>query len=251
MTLLEIAIKTKNTPLCMHINPIGLLRMGKTHTQRFQKLNDFLNSVQTLGGNIAVPAYSYSFAKKESYDIKNTPSKLDVASEYLRNQNSAKRTIDPNFSYLLFGSNFSNTHFKAQAYNSFGENSLIEEVFLRDGYLGAIGGALEYLTEIHFIERMLGVNYRFDKSFSGQTIHYDGKKTKDTCVYYCRDLTSDYDVSFVKLKSDLRNENLIEIWDIQEFKVKLEVIKFRDIYLFIKNKLVNNPKYLWEEKNNA
>jgi len=45
----------------LHINPVGLA---------------------WLGGNIAVPAYSYSYTKDEVYDFCNTPSALNGVSEF-------------------------------------------------------------------------------------------------------------------------------------------------------------------------
>lgn len=109
--------------------------------------------------------------------------------------NSLKRTVDANFSYLLFGNTFSDKHLVVDNYNSFGKDSLIEEVFSKEGYLGAVGGVLEYLTEIHFLKRNY-VDYRFDKEFSGEIIDHNGLMSKQNIIYYCRDLKSDYDASF-------------------------------------------------------
>lgn len=248
MTIYEISEKLKHKPLFIHINPIGLLRLDRTNIKIYEKFNYFLNEVQNNGGNIAIPTYSYSYTKKEKFDIKNTPSMLDEVSEYLRKMNNLKRTVDANFSYLLFGNGFSNKHLVIDNYNSFGEGSLIEEVFLKDGYLGAVGGALEYLTEIHFLEKKLSVDYRFDKEFSGEIIDHNGFISKQNIIYYCRDLKSDYDVSFVQLKEDLKKNNLIEIWHIDEYNLKIEVIEFKVVYDFIKKKLIDNKKYLWKRK---
>ena len=134
MTLLELSEKIKLNPLAIHLNPIGLLRLGKTNEERFAKFNFMLNTVQNNGGNIAIPTYSYSFTSNKIYDVKNTPSELDGLSEYLRKINISKRTMDANFSYLLFGNDFSQRYFQSINYSSFGKDSLIEELFLKDGY---------------------------------------------------------------------------------------------------------------------
>ena len=248
ITIIDLAKKTKNNPLVIHINPIGLLRMAKSNEERFYKFNFLLNDIQDKGGNIAIPTYSYSCVSGDVYDVMNTPSQLDEVSEYLRINNKSKRTIDANFSYLLFGNDFSSKHFKVTKYSSFGENSLIEDIFLQDGYLGAIGGILEYLTEIHFLEKKLNVNYRFDKEFTGITIDKDNIEHKQTSIYYCRDLQSNYAVSFVQLKQDLKEAGIIETLFVKEYNLKIEIVKFKDIYNFIKNKLPNYPKYLWKNK---
>jgi len=106
MTMSTIVKKTKYNPLILHINPIGLLRIGDNNESRFEKFNTILNNIQNAGGNIAIPTFSYSYAQNKLYDMINTPSNLDEVGEYLRKKNVKKRTIDPNFSYLLFGNNF-------------------------------------------------------------------------------------------------------------------------------------------------
>ena len=119
-------------------------------------------------------------------------------------------------------------------------------MFLQDGYLGVIGGALEYLTEIHFIEKKLGVDYRFDKKFKGVTISNSGKKKHSTTTFFCRDLGLNYVPTFMQLNHDLIEEKLVEEWIIDEHNLKIKVIRFRVIYDFIREKIINNPKYLWK-----
>ena len=250
LTTKEFSKKTKENPMSIHINPIGLLRMGISNEERFSKFNSFLQEVERENGNVAIPTYSYSFVKNEIYNQNETPSSLDKASEYLRTQNRLKRTSDAMFSYLLFGKSFSNRHFISSNYASFGEDSLIEEIYLKDGYLGAIGGVVEHLTEIHFLERKLNVNYRFDKQFSGVIMDQEGKEEEQVITYYCRDLESDYIPSFLQLKQDLKESNLIEIWKIKEYNLKIEVIKFKDVFNFIKKKVELDSQYLWKQKIN-
>jgi aminoglycoside 3-N-acetyltransferase len=249
LTIKEISCKLKNNPLMLHINPIGLFRLERDNAQRFSRFNSILNSIQSNGGNIAIPSYSYSYAKNEIYDMENTPSDLDSISEYLRVNNTTKRTADANFSYLLFGDFFSDRHFKVSNYSSFGEGSLIEDVFNKDGYLGAIGGALEYLTEIHFLERKLNINYRFDKDFHGVSIDRNSYKTSNKITYFCRDLDSSYLPSFVRLKNDIRDEGLVKTWSASEFNLKIEVIKIRELFNFIEEKLLVDEKYLQKYEN--
>ena len=250
MKISTVVSKTKNNPLIIHINPIGLVRLAYNNEERFNKFNTILNDIQNSGGNIVIPTYSYSYAQNKVYDMRNTPSSLDEVSEYLRKKNIIKRTIDPNFSYLMFGNNFSKRHFEIADSSSFGNNSLIDDVFKQDGYLGAIGGALEYLTEIHFIEKKLGVDYRFDKKFEGVTISNTGKKKHSTNTFFCRDLSSNHTVSLIQLKHDLIEQKLVEEWIIDEHNLSIKVIKFRVIYDFIKEKIIKNSKYLLKKSDN-
>ena len=246
----ELANHLRSNPLMLHISPIGLLRLAPDNLQRFTELNSILNCIQDSGGNIAIPAYSYSYTKNETYDMRSTPCILDETHEFLRKNNINKRTADANFSYLMFGDEFSENHLSVSDYSTFGENSLIDEVYNKDGYLGAVGGVLEYLTEIHYLERKLNVTYRFDKIFKGSSINTNGKIIKNQLTYFCRDLESDYSVSFVQLKEDIRREGLIKIWELEEYNLKIEAVKIQELHTFIKEKLPNNPEYLWRNYQN-
>ena len=139
--------------MALHVNPIGLIRLGTTNVDRFEKFNTLLNEAEERGANIAIPTFSYSFVgDAEVFDIKETPSALDALSEYLRIQNQHKRTADANFSYLIFGANISQTHFEVRDVSTFGAGGLIEEIYIKDGFLCAVGGVLEHLREGEYVE---------------------------------------------------------------------------------------------------
>ena len=157
ISIKEFAQLTSKSPMVMHLNPAGLIRLGQNNEIRFKEFRKFLLSIEDLGGNILIPTFSYSFVKEESiFDMYKTPSSLDNISENLRKLNPDKRSCDPMFSYLMYGKFFDKRHKNVHDYNTFGDRSLIDDIFRSDGYLCAIGGVLEYFTEIHYIENLLG-----------------------------------------------------------------------------------------------
>ena len=247
ISIQELSNRTKNHPLIIHINPLGLLRIEKSNIDRFSSLNTLLNRVQDCGGNIAIPSYSYTYTKNEVYKISSTPSELGAVSEYLRVNNDYKRTADANFSYLLFGERFSDKHLEVSDYSTFGDGSLIEEVFNKDGYLGVIGSVWEHLTEVHYIEKKLNVDYRFDKDFNGTSVNNKGKTIDSIITFFCRYLNSENSTSFKRLKKDLMLSGLIKTWKISEYNLKIEVVKAQELLLFIKEKLLLDPGYLLKE----
>ena len=107
---------------------------------------------------------------------------------------------------------------------------------------------MEHLTEVHFIERKLGVDYRFDTEFQGQVVDAKGNTSRQTTTYYCRNLNSEYIASFLQLKHDLRRLNLIDNWFVDGYRMKFEVIRFAEAYEFIKDQVRADPKYLWGRK---
>ena len=246
LSIKDFATLTSKSPIAIHLNPSGLIRLGKNNKNRFEVFRKFILSVENLGGNILIPTFSYSFVDKESiFDVYNTPSKLEIISENLRKLNPEKRSFDPMFSYLMYGNFFDKRHKEVHDFDTFGDGGLIDDIFKANGYLCAIGGVLEHLTELHYIEKMLGINYRMDKKFYGKTIDLQGLSHNQAITFFCRDLDSDYSSSFLKFKNDIRSSNsLINIY-VEGYRMRLEAIRFRDCYDFLKFQISNNSKYCW------
>ena len=245
----EFASLTYDSPMVIHSNPSGLIRLGNNNENRFRCFNRFLVNTEKLGGNILIPSFSYSFGKEKSiFDVYNTPSKLDNLSEYLRKSNPEKRSFDAMFSYIMFGNFFDKRHKEVHNFDTFGKGSLIDDIYNANGYLCAIGGVLDYFTEIHYIENMLGVKYRENKKFFGKIKDFQGLSHNQTINFFCRDLDSDYVASFLKFKNDIRCSNyLINIY-LEGYKMRLEAIRFKDCYEFLKQRISNDSRYCWGVK---
>ena len=54
----------------------------------------------------------------------------------------------------------------------------------------------------------------------------------------------------MRLNHDLIAEKLVEEWIIDDHNLKIKVIRFRVMYDFIREKIIDNPKYLLKESNN-
>jgi aminoglycoside 3-N-acetyltransferase len=234
-------------PVILHVNPLGLLRLGKINQERIDRFERMIKQSSKLGSTIAFPVFSYSYTSSEVYNVLTSISKTDPISEILRIRNPNSRTIDPLFSYLVFGEKFSKRHFEVQDYSSFGKSSLIEELFLKNGYLCAIGGVLNTFTEIHFLEQTIGIMYRENKFFEGEIIDVNGEAHLQTIEYYCRNYEYKLRANASLMAKELRAEKKIEIWKLEELDFIVEAIKIQDLYKFIKDKIRNNPHYLCEK----
>ena len=233
--------KTKNNPASIHIDLLGLIRLGRNQLEMMDTFYKVLTNVQEGGGNIVIPSYTYSFTKDEVFDLNSTPPTIGKVCEYL-NKTDAPRTHDGNFSYLSFSNHFFQRYLqKIECYETFGENSLISELFESDGYLCALGCGLEF-TEIHYIERKLNVSYRFNKKFIGK-VHTGKSEYIQENIYFCRDMTLNLSSNFDALYYDLKNEGLLERWSIDNI-LEIEAIKFRELFSFIESKLKKKKDYL-------
>ncbi len=246
LSIKEFAKLTSKSPMVIHLNPSGLIRLGNNNECRFEGFRRFIGSVEDLGGNILIPTFSYSFVGEESiFDVYNSSSELDYISEYLRKLNPEKRSFDPMFSYLMYGNIFDKRHKEVHNVDTFGEGGLIDDIFKSNGFLCAIGGVLEHLTELHYIEKMLDVKYRQDKKFFGKIRDSKGLYHDQTITFFCRDLDSEYTSSFLKFKKDLRSSKLLINIFVDGYKMRLEAVRFKDCYEFLKLRISNNSRYCW------
>jgi len=65
LSIKDLSNHLSSNHLMLHISPVGLLKLTPYNVQRFSKLNLILNLIQDNGGNIAVPAYSYTYTKNK------------------------------------------------------------------------------------------------------------------------------------------------------------------------------------------
>lgn len=242
-----IAEKTKHNPAAIHIDLIGLIRLGKNNEERLEQFSEILSSVAVNGGNICIPSYSLSYTNNEEYNIIETPSNIGIVAEHIRKKFPRKRTVDPLFSYVTFGNEISNKHFEVTDYESFGNNSLIEELFEKDGYICSIGGVFRNCTEIHFIEKLLDVKYRADKIFKGSIIDYEGKNHKQQVTFFCKTFDHNLWYNFKNLEEDLKRDGLMEIFKANGQEIFIEGIKFKILYEFVEKKIKKDYKYFIRE----
>jgi aminoglycoside 3-N-acetyltransferase len=239
-----IAEKTKNKLASIHIDAIGLIRIGETNRERVERFNEIIMQIEKLGGQIMVPSFSYTYPKGEVFDILNTPSEVGLVTEYLRKSHPHKRTVDAFFSYLLFGDKDSK-HFKINDYECFGDDSLISELFAKDGYVCCVGNVFHNTpTEIHYIERLLGVEYRFNKIFKGRIKDCSGDFHDQTIIFYCRKYLNTLFPDMTRLEIDLKRENMFEYWSGQDIELEIQAVSFRKLFEFVKKKLAHDPLYL-------
>jgi len=174
---------------------IDTTRFGKL-CKGFGKL-EFLEAMfnifyQLVGdkGNIIIPSFSYSWgmdSPKKFYDVNYTPSKVGIFPEYFRKRNDVTRTLDPMFSYCIFGKDKENL-LKNNSKTSFGKGSLFEKIHNMPAKLISFGlkrydPTFVHYCEQYFHENVEELNYRFIKKFEGTIVDYDGREFLDH--HYC------------------------------------------------------------------
>jgi aminoglycoside 3-N-acetyltransferase len=137
--------------------------------QKTELLEILLQLILELGvPTICVPTFTFSFCNGLDFDPERSKSKMGVLNEYIRKQPGAIRSIDPLLSVALLGEDTDLV--TGIGHESIGEKSTFNKLHSRENvrflFLGAELGSC--FTYMHYIEKFLNVDYRYDREFSGK-----------------------------------------------------------------------------------
>tara|TARA_Y100000590_G_scaffold11478_1_gene14072 strand:- start:214 stop:1014 length:801 start_codon:yes stop_codon:yes gene_type:complete len=201
---------------------IDLMRFGKVLNNNIKKedfLNFFFNLFKNLvgpKGHIIVPSFSYSWGdnqRNKLFDVKNTSSKTGIFPEYFRKAQGVHRTLDPMFSFLIYGKNSS--FFTDIGNDSFGKNSLFEKIHNKKAKLVSFGLDKFDPTFVHYVEQYFDSNYskikyRYLKKFEGALIDKDGKKLNTAHYSFMRSLDSKVVYDETGIKESLKSKKKLQ-----------------------------------------
>ena len=243
-----IAKKTKDCLASIHIDAAGLIRLSERNDDHLKNFNQLILRAESLGGNIMIPTFSYTYPQNIPFNLLETPSEVGIVTEYVRKKNPLKRTADGMFSYLLFNNDPNSRYFDMKDYEIFGNDSLIGELFNSNGYICCIGNVFHNApTEVHFLERLLNVPYRFDKIMSGEFIDKQGNFAKQNLLFYCRNLDYKMFSDMTRLETVLRKNNYIEYWKVNDLDFVIEAVRMKKIFEVIKTEIEKTPMFLCSE----
>lgn len=155
-------------------------------------INEILDLIGE-SGTMVVPSYSYSFCRKQEFNVNSTPSTLGVFFETFRKMEGVVRTPDPIFSVCIKGAT---AEFLSggRCDDCFGVDSFFDRFHsLGTAKFLLIGLNYHYITNFHYIEQTNKVSYRFIKEFPGIIVMPDGAKFQRIQKYFVRDLEQYYD----------------------------------------------------------
>lgn len=191
---------------------------------------------------ILIPAYTYSYTKSGVFHNNFTKSESGRFSEECRVNYNFFRTPNPVFSYLDTESYLKNIS-EIDHLDAFSERSVFGYLHHKDAVLVNMALEIFLATPIHYIEQMVGVEYRYFKNFPGIMYTDDKSYHKINFEYQVRVRGIDTSWDRDKMLSDGVKNNIIHI-------SKLKDISFRwlwnDKYFdFLYNKLKEDEQYLF------
>jgi aminoglycoside N3'-acetyltransferase len=143
-----------------------------------------------IHGTLAVPAFTFAFARGEPYDPRSTPSVgMGAFSEYVRQLPEAQRTLHPMQSLAVVGQHAADLVGRDTP-SAFDPGSAFERLLELDFKLLLLGADIQAVSMLHYSEQRLQVPYRYWKDFSGQ-VHTPQGWQQRTYRMFVRDLELD------------------------------------------------------------
>ncbi len=236
-SLLKLDLKKNDIIFChSNIGYFGKIMNTKSKDKLCKIFFDEIFNVIGKKGTLVVPTFSYSFFNNENFTL-NTPSKMGIFSEWIRKRKESCRSLDPNFSVSAIGplKRYLTENFTRETCNShsfFGKFHSLNGKILNFNFPGT--------TIIHYYEKLLGVNYRFEKKFKGKVYNQ-----KEVWSVFSRYLKNDFNHNPFKLMNLLRKKNKNKFSNLG--KGEIFSIKSKDLFKFIQKEIKRDKNLLIEK----
>jgi len=145
---------------------------------------DTLLSVVGLAGTLVTPTFTYSYFKKQDYDVENSPSTVGSLGDLVRVRPDAVRSLDPNFSNAAIGRD-AEFLMARKTSHSFGQCTFYDKFCDAGGKILLIGVDFTALPLFMHIEKVEDVPYRFNLEVEGKTITPSGL-LHDKAIHFAR-----------------------------------------------------------------
>jgi aminoglycoside N3'-acetyltransferase len=165
------------------------------------------NSYLLTFGTLAVPTFTFAFARGEDYDPQTSPSiGMGVFAEAIRQRSEALRTPHPMQSLAVIG-RYAADLASRHTSGAFDPGSAFERLLELDFKLLLLGADVQAVSMLHYVEQRRQVPYRYWKDFSGLVKTAAGWETR-TYRMFVRDLEQDPHIELYPVQACLQERNL-------------------------------------------
>ena len=218
----------------------GRAENAVTKEQMYELFKKAIFQVVGTKGTWAMPTFSYSFFRRQTYDKETAPAQMGILSEMLRRDPKSLRSDDPNFSIAAVGENAIGLTENSPVH-SFGPDSFWDRFLTLDGKICNFNfdsGS----TFIHYVEKRLSVPYRYDKAFKGTRVE-NGSEKMDMFYHFVHDLDKpELAADFRAFDAKAKQSGRAKIANLG--RGQIVVISARDTFDLIKKELRKNPMFL-------
>ena len=244
LSCIESSNINENSLLMLHVKLKNLKDNYKISYENISHcIMEAVNS--TKPKNVIVPSFTYSFVKKNKFNVEKTASAVGKFSEIFRLYYSRYRTNDPMFS-LCNSSRYKYQYNNVNYDCAFLKNSVWDYLLKKNVIILNFGLDHLIISLIHYIEYLSQVPYR-------KTIHLKGKIKSNkeyitkNYLFYARDLELKLGLDWHKIENDLKKEKILFYKDLNG--ISFRSISSKDLSNYLLREIKKNPFYL--VKNNS
>jgi aminoglycoside 3-N-acetyltransferase len=233
----------RNDNVFLHTNSAGILQYTKSKKNKKKLFTIFFNLLlKKIGqnGTLVLPTYNYDFAKGKSFVYENYNSQVGELSNFFLKEHKVQRSLDPIFSHAIKGK-LQNKLLRSKVDICFGDESLFKKIHDYNFKIFGFCCPLNKMTFLHYIEKKMEVNYRFNKKFVSTFIK-KSKKQKIELKYFVGKKNIDYKLKDYKLEKAFKNLKNFLSCDFGKFYCW--TINAKECFEIIKKKISKKNNYL-------
>lgn len=180
------------TRLMYHVSSNYDIESGKEYDEYLNGLVNTLQEVVGDTGTLLFPVFTWDFCRGKGFSVKTSKGEVGALNNWiLKNRTDFQRTQHPMYSFMVWGKDAS-VLTEMQNTDAWGEDSPF--AYLRSNkaktlMIDTVPG--KCFTFMHYVERYLGVPWRYMKDFVGEYTDVNGNISKRKYSMFVRDLDID------------------------------------------------------------
>ena len=200
--------------------------------------------ISTLGneGTLIVPRFNFDFSTHNTpWDIRTTPSQTGVISEFVRKDPRSFSVFHPIYSFSIIGKHAKEL-VKHRYKGSYSKDSIFHKLRILDAKILQIDRVYKGTTMFHYVEEMLGVDYRYFKNFTGIVTNENGRSYEDTFNIYVLNREQNFFTYVQPIGKILEEKGVMKIDRIGD--ATTWYMKAEDMYRVTADAIKKNPRIL-------
>ena len=227
----------RNDNVIIHSNAAGIYQF--LYKKNNKKLKLFIETIKNYigrNGTVLIPTYNYDFTKGKTFQLDKSLSQVGELGNILIKPNLKNRTLEPVFSHIVYGK-LKNKILNCDTKEAFGDKSVFNYILNKNFKIICFCCSPSTMTFIHFIEKKVKVDYRYNKYFKS-LIQVDGKKEIFKYKYCVGKKSIDYSLKEKKIYKLLGKKLIIKNFG----RFNCSQINTKLLFKMIENKLLKKQK---------
>ena len=200
--------------------------------------------ISTLGneGTLIVPRFNFDFSTHNTpWDVRTTPSQTGIISEFVRKDPRSFSVFHPIYSFSIIGKHAKEL-VKHRYKGSYSKDSIFYKLRILGAKILQIDRVYKGTTMFHYVEEMLGVDYRYFKNFTGIVTDENGKSYEDTFSIYVLNREQNFFTYVQPIGKILEEKGVMKIDKIGD--ATIWYMKADDMYRVTADAIKKNPRIL-------